>query len=1391
MNVEGQAPKGLIVFALAMFTAPATLSASSLTVWLERPDSRVVQAGNPFEIEVRAAFDAPLAAVEFQLTAAGEAQGAMVTRSADPVQPSGLAFISATSQIPFENGLPHDFGGMGESHDVLLAMTEPPFDALYLGDRVILERITVLPSGTGALTITLTTPQGATTRDDPDGTLFENTGVDAERATITVFVHSSCDHDSDGDVDLADFGSLQRCFSGSGAQAAGPCTDLFDDDADGDLDLTDLAVFVSNITGPQMPDTSTAVVVSDCVKEEQGGAAAVDANVDGIGGVDHRDLVYVRARLGTDDDQADANDDGVVDLLDLIVVRNRVGEGGTLPERERLRIAEIWPWESAEQPAWVELKYDARSGQTSYLNRFELVSQSNSPHANGLSTYPLVAEPGYAVVVQFDGWGAPEYLGDQPPYSGLRLHVPKPQPGQPLFDPLSDAYSLRYQDSPGHFIIVDRVAWGDIPEQHDSLNTGAEPLPDGGSIGRDPVETDTWRRYPTPTPGEANGMAPPTAYYPFPGAELAGDQVMRFVWLDYRLAAVQYQLQIGDDEALTSLQVDVTVDATVHDVAAPLPTGKYYWRVRTRYRAMEGAWSSALPFTVLSTEFQPLVLVGEGAWDDLGVPSADAAGSGSVVAIPWFAANGIEPPRKDTYMVCLECRQDSGPHAWDVPHPPMSCQHARHYQVQALVATINHYYGGSVTQDEISFSNRSARLAPEGSLLHGDPVLLSPQNAYLALNSALYIIPAEIRDFSTAPVRSLLMEGKPILGFLRILALPGAIARPILIYGHDDTGALERVIFYDPVVGSVPLSAPATLIGQAYYAADTPPSPGQMHLYVINDEDHDGLVDWSELLRFETNRQDPDTDHDGIGDKTEIWSYLFGQGRVPRIADMDGDGVRTEKDSDSDGDGCNDGIEDTNLNGTMGSYILGSFLSEKDETDPFYEETYEITLQMERLPAKLAFQECGHVKLMLKDSFGNQLKDKTVYLAVDPTMGSFGPAQGGQAIDTTQVVTSDSAWARQQFCALEKRGTAQIQASWTRCADTPEPVTATLNVTIVPYDWIFAVQEDAVLSGDVIEEDYHIRGWSSEPPREWGQIGERHLSKDQGKQELHGHFDYPGAADPGKWIDAVSLVFSPGANRDFTVLYIDGLPIVSGHTWTRTSEEDRPRTWRVNFFDDESPVIDWNNFPRYLSVRSGGSTKERPAPLLWWWTCSSSAERGRILRREPRSIPGGFEYRWVVLSYDDKVDVRAEFFFGDGDSEGLDIGYLHWQKGQGSTNVGFIPVGTVDGLAIRHYEHALWDLSWWMEGQPTGGTAVNHDVFSWRKSECYVGPPFGWTVTEYDEDSGPTVDELRQQISEPPAVHTLPDDIRFKRDYIGNDADELRVRGLTAPDYTVRMRSAP
>jgi len=65
--------------------------------------------------------------------------------------------------------------------------------------------------------------------------------------------YCSSDSDTDGDVDLADFGGFQGCFNGPNRPVRDGCTANMDFDADNDVDLADFQQFQACFNGPNRP----------------------------------------------------------------------------------------------------------------------------------------------------------------------------------------------------------------------------------------------------------------------------------------------------------------------------------------------------------------------------------------------------------------------------------------------------------------------------------------------------------------------------------------------------------------------------------------------------------------------------------------------------------------------------------------------------------------------------------------------------------------------------------------------------------------------------------------------------------------------------------------------------------------------------------------------------------------------------------------------------------------------------------------------------------------------------------------------------------------------------------------------------------------------------------
>jgi hypothetical protein len=243
----------VIGFAFVVATA-VTSDGAAITYSLVNPGSDTVSPAVPFDLEIRATFDAPLVATDYRLRASGDATATMIARSQNPTGPVGLTYVSATSQDPFESGLPYNLSAS--------TLKEVAYDADFGGEPggpsdgvpasapndVVLDTITIVATGTGSLTITLSSAKAATTTADaPDGVMFDSVSIDNASIVLTV-AYGPGDMDGDGDVDLDDFAAWESCLGGPEV-TPGPDCEAADLDSDNDVDLDDFAQFQEAFTG--------------------------------------------------------------------------------------------------------------------------------------------------------------------------------------------------------------------------------------------------------------------------------------------------------------------------------------------------------------------------------------------------------------------------------------------------------------------------------------------------------------------------------------------------------------------------------------------------------------------------------------------------------------------------------------------------------------------------------------------------------------------------------------------------------------------------------------------------------------------------------------------------------------------------------------------------------------------------------------------------------------------------------------------------------------------------------------------------------------------------------------------------------------------------------------
>ena len=529
-----------------------------------------------------------------------------------------------------------------------------------------------------------------------------------------------------------------------------------------------------------------------------------------------------------------------------------------------------------------------------------------------LGDAPLSIVAGSPVVVSFDTPGSSDHPGIHAP-SGLSLDAA--------------GGTIALLDAGGQ--VLDRVAWGASPGAVRSsvgamLPAAIEP---GSTIGREPGATSPGQPWEwtvfgpaAASPGRANPMPPVGVLLPLSGSVLQGAE-QALAWYPVPGAA-SYHVQVSIDPAFGSTVVDTTTTDPQLAIGTFAP-GEYTWRVAATDEA-----GIASGFSEPSTfELRAPLALAMAARVQAGLTSRDMAfvdEPGKQLTVPLLSQH------KDTAMLLLEQTAEKGAHAWDKDHvtldpkdpaDDMNC-------AQASVAMVNHFFGGDLSQDRLGYELYKGRQpGPEEDLNHGYG--FSPEDVTRLLTFALGAAPIRAEPGRTpdevwADVTASIDAGRPVVA--------AGLTHVFVMTGYEITGGKRLISFNDPWnypgrSGSLKYNIDANR-GRSAAILDTWILPAgaaatRQEPAVTKDTDGDGVFDFDETERFHTDPGNKDTDGDKVADKEDIVSGVFdpryGYAAHPNGAnpgrDFDGDGIPTEVDPDSDAGGCQDGREDTNVNG--------------------------------------------------------------------------------------------------------------------------------------------------------------------------------------------------------------------------------------------------------------------------------------------------------------------------------------------------------------------------------------------------------------------------------------------------------------------------------------------
>jgi Mg-chelatase subunit ChlD len=613
---------------------------------------------------------------------------------------------------------------------------------------------------------------------------------------------------------------------------------------------------------------------------------------------------------------------------------------------------------------------------TSAIPGLELSGYQVSDEDGNNYTIPAALPPvplDARVLIIFDGQGAG--VDDYDFSDGVAtLHSPIGMVG--VFESNGDQVALYNSSTHSANTIIDFVAWGQTPgaDQNNAVTAGlwlsgtfmlydqgfgngvanSPPGPDD-SIGvwhnRDGQGPLDWTAYyaPNSSPGEPNPPSAPLHSTIADGAELAGE-TFGMAWTPTP-DAVNYEFQLAISSTFTAPLFNVVTTYPSWQPDSPLADGAYYWRVRAI--DSHGDYSGYLgPLQVTSTL--------------LGLSTTH--GPSAQVTLLTDAQYRLQ--RKDTTMLDI----GGGPNnsmgngssnvpgdtynRWDLPHTDASNNPAfswngmdNWYCVRASTAMMVLYYGGNLSEDRISYhlfeewSSASNQIGiPENDLgwstgvgsysgheeslswalgtpLTGTSWCPEPSDPDYTCNTG----GSDPIDFAT--VQGFIDADRPFMS----TNLNNAHMRVIDGYWikADNTKWIH-------VMDPVPLSGCGGICSGArwesfstfqddnertYPGPASAPSVRSDELSISIDSDGDGVNDFDETERFNTDPLKTDTDYDWVDDKQDIAETIFDSAGTynPKSQgpDKDGDGKRKELDWDNDADGAPDGCEDVNGNGIM------------------------------------------------------------------------------------------------------------------------------------------------------------------------------------------------------------------------------------------------------------------------------------------------------------------------------------------------------------------------------------------------------------------------------------------------------------------------------------------
>ncbi len=439
------------------------------------------------------------------------------------------------------------------------------------------------------------------------------------------------------------------------------------------------------------------------------------------------------------------------------------------------------------------------------------------------------------------------------------------------------------------------------------------------------------------TPGAANLVSSPLWYFP-PSGTMSEPEGLVLEWQPVP-GATSYHFQMDQTSDFSAPVVNVDLSDAYYRATQIFSDNTYFWRVQAVTPTGTSSWTPAISIQIQSMSTTSLAPV---VFKELAIP--------------------LRLQHKDTYMLDLDGSTETLQGRWDSSHetdgdlvigdatPVKANDLDENYCARASIAMLAAYYGGELSQDRISYEIFSKNLLgqpdsePEDDLGHGIGFtgvfygLQTSDAVTWALGTSQWIY-AFMPSFES--IRSWIDEDRAIMACVQ--------GHCFVINGYkiSPDGSYKVVSYLDPWSGETSnryadLGVLDVYVGPAG-AAGAPDVKSDEDVDndgiadTVDDSDGDGICDFDERNRFNTDPLKVDSDGDLVWDKQEVREYVFDPlgNYQKRSADIDWDGKRKELDKDNDryfDDGAIDGCEDINFNG-----IYENELNESDNFNGFDE----------------------------------------------------------------------------------------------------------------------------------------------------------------------------------------------------------------------------------------------------------------------------------------------------------------------------------------------------------------------------------------------------------------------------------------------------------------------